>query len=101
MTKRLTPLLLSATLACSAVAQDLVPVPRARILPDLVKRADDTHRKLSRPNASYGCRELFTAMLAYAAAQTNLTRVAELLTVAEGMQNRDPEIGRASCRERV
>ncbi|HNX35053.1 MAG TPA: hypothetical protein PKM57_10520 [Kiritimatiellia bacterium] len=78
-------------LGCAAFTGDSAPVPRERILADLVKRADDTYRKAGRPNASYGCRELFTAMLAYAAAGTNLTRVAELLTVAEQMQNRDPD----------
>lgn len=84
--RHLLPLLI---LTCAA-AQEPAPVPRERILPDLVKRADDTYRKLSRPTPAYGCRELFTAMLAYAEARTNLTRVAELLTRAEGMQNRDP-----------
>lgn len=77
-------------LTCVAAAQEPAPVPRERILPDLVRRADDTCRKLSRPKPVYGCRELFTSMLAYAEARTNLTRVAELLTLAEGMQNRDP-----------
>ncbi len=73
-----------------AKAQLFTPVSRERILPDLVKRADSTYVKLTKPNASYGCRELFTAMLAYAEARTNLTRVADMLTVAEKMQNRDP-----------
>jgi hypothetical protein len=66
------------------------PVPRERVLPDLVARADGTWRKLAKPGAAYGCRELFTSMLAYAEARTNLTRVAELLTAAEQMQNREP-----------
>ena len=77
-------------LAFPCFAQDPVPVPRERILPDLVKRADDTYKKLSKPNASYGCRELFTSMLAYGESRTNLTRIAELLAFAEKMQDRDP-----------
>ena len=77
-------------LTIEAFAQDPVPVPRERILPDLVKRADDTTRKLAKPKATYGCRELFTSMLAYAEAHTNVTRIAELLTVAEKMQDRNP-----------
>jgi len=82
--------LASVLLALPVFAQDPIPVPRGRILPDLVKRADDTTRKLAKPKASYGCRELFTSMLAYAEAHTNVTRIAELLTVAEKMQDRDP-----------
>jgi hypothetical protein len=73
-----------------SLAQEPVPVSRERVLPDLLKRADDTCRKLAKPKAVYGCRELFTSMLAYAEARTNLTRVAELLTHAEKMQDRDP-----------
>jgi len=58
-----------------------------------VRRADGTYRKLApQPEPqTYGCRELFTAMLAYAEANTNLTRIAEILTFAEGMQDLDPE----------
>lgn len=84
--------LLGAALLATAAAEaaDPVPVPREKVLPDLVKRADDTCRKLAKPKAAYGCRELFTAMLAYAEARTNLTRVAQLLTFAEGLQDRDP-----------
>mgnify|MGYP003607908203 CR=1 FL=1 len=91
MTKRLNVLILFAALAGSAAAQAPAPVPRERILPDLVKRADDTSRKLARPTPVYGCRELFTSLLAYAAAGTNLTRVAELLAFAEKMQDLDPK----------
>jgi hypothetical protein len=77
---------------CAAFAQIPVPVPvpRERILPDLVKRADDTCKKLAKPKSTYGCRELFTSMLALAEARTNVTRIAELLTDAEKMQDRDP-----------
>lgn len=80
------------TLGLAACAQDAAhaPVSRERVLPDLVKRADDTSKKLSKSKPAYGCRELFTSMLAYAEAQTNLTRIAELLTFAEGMQDRSP-----------
>ena len=77
-------------LSTSVFAQGLIPVPRERIQTDLVKRADDTYKKLNRPRPNYGCRELFTSMLAYAEAGTNLTRIAELLTFAEKMQDRDP-----------
>ncbi len=90
MVTRLTliALTLSAT-TLSAFAQDPVPVSRGRILPDLVKRADDCYSKLAKPKAPYGCRELFTSMLAYAEAHTNATRIAQLLTYAEKMQDRD------------
>ena len=77
-------------LSLAAGAQSPLPVPRERILPDLVTRADTTFSKLSKANAAYGCRELFTSMLAYAEARTNGTRIAELLTAAEKMQDRDP-----------
>ena len=83
-------IVLLAAVATRGSAAEHTPVPRERILPDLVARADGTWRKLARPDAAYGCRELFTSMLAYAEARTNLTRVAELLTAAEAMQNRDP-----------
>ena len=86
---------LLALLATPVFAQNPVPVSRERILPDLVRHADDTYRKLAKPKAAYGCRELFTAMLAYAEAHTNVTRIAELLTVAEKMQDRDP--GHRAC----
>jgi len=87
---RLNTCLLFIFLAVPAFAQDPIPVSRDRIRQDLVKRADDTYKKLSRPKPNYGCRELFTSMLAYAEANTNLTRIAELLTIAEKMQDRDP-----------
>lgn len=85
-------LLHAAALAALTHASGTVPVPlpRERILPDLVRRADATWAKLERPAPAYGCRELFTAMLAYAEARTNLTRTARLLTLAEGLQDRDP-----------
>ncbi|MDR2850289.1 MAG: hypothetical protein LBW77_07105 [Verrucomicrobiota bacterium] len=86
----LLPALLFIAAASGASAAPAEPVPRARILPDLVARADGTCRKLAKPGAVYGCRELFTSMLAYAEAGTNLNRVAELLAVAEQMQNREP-----------
>ena len=82
--------LLLAILELQAFAQDPVPVPRERILPDLVKRSDDTTRKLAKPKATYGCRELFTSMLACAEVHTNASRIAQLLTYAEKMQDRDP-----------
>lgn len=88
--KRRTPAATLALLLSAAALAAPAPVPRERILPDLLRRADSTWAKLSRPDAAYGCRELFTAMLAYAEARTNLTRVAELLTRAEQMQNRAP-----------
>ena len=90
MKNRLAHLASLTVLASTAFAQDPLPVPRERIRADLVRRADSTCAKLARPNAHYGCRELFTSMLAYAEAGTNVTRVAELLAAAEGMQNRDP-----------
>jgi hypothetical protein len=81
-------LILAAAPHLCAVSAE--PVPRERILPDLVARADGTWRKLEKPGADYGCRELFTSMLAYAEAGTNLNRIDGLLTTAEQMQNRDP-----------
>jgi len=90
MTNRQILPLLTLLLTQAAFAQSPAPVPRERVLADLVRRADSTYGKLAKANAAYGCRELFTSMLAYAEARTNLTRVAELLTVAERMQNRDP-----------
>ncbi len=86
---RLAALVLAA-FAIAVFAQEPAPVPRERCLPDLVKRADDTCRKLAKPKAAYGCRELFTSMLAYGEVRTNVTRIAELLTFAEKMQDRDP-----------
>jgi len=58
---------------------------------EVLRHADGVYRKLSQPEPAYGCRELFTAMLGYAEANTNLSRIAEILTFAEGMQNLDPE----------
>ncbi|HRR33095.1 MAG TPA: hypothetical protein P5026_03275 [Kiritimatiellia bacterium] len=65
------------------------PVSRGRLLPDLVSRADSTWRKLSKPGTVYGCRELFTAMLAYAEAGVHPDRISVLATTAEQMQNRE------------
>ena len=56
----------------------------------MLRQAEGVHRKLARPEQTYGCRELFTSMLAYAEANTNLTRIAEFLTLAEAMQDTDP-----------
>ncbi|MCL2103900.1 MAG: hypothetical protein FWH21_02405, partial [Kiritimatiellaeota bacterium] len=62
----------------------------AEIRAEQLRQADGVHRKVSRPDPVYGCRELFTAMLAYAEANTNLTRIADILALAEAMQDTDP-----------
>lgn len=90
MTHRSTLLSLLAVAVPLAALQAASTVPRERILPDLVANADGTVRKLARANATYGCRELFTSMLAYAEARTNLQHIATLLAYAEDMQDKDP-----------
>ena len=55
-----------------------------------VRQADSVYKRLKTPNATYGSQELFIAMLAYAEANTNLTRIAEILPFAENMQDRNP-----------
>jgi len=79
-----------ALFGTSIIAQEMAPVPRERILADLVANADGTLRKLAKPAPAYGCRELFTSMLAYAEAHTNLAAIATLLAFAEDMQDKDP-----------
>jgi hypothetical protein len=56
-----------------------------------VRQADRLYTRLKTPDAAYGSQELFIAMLAYAEANTNLLRIAEILTFAEQMQDRNPE----------
>jgi hypothetical protein len=56
-----------------------------------VRQADSIYKRLKIPNATYGSQELFIAMLAYAEANTNLTRIAEILPFAENMQDRNPD----------
>ena len=79
----------ACALLLSARALIAAQVPREQILPDLVARADGTWRKLARPGAVYGCRELFTAMLAYAEARVHPDRISALAAAAEQMQNRE------------
>jgi len=87
MKRNLCLLFLVAVSALHMRAQTPEPVLRERVLPDLVKRADATYAKLTKPDAKYGCRELFTSMLAYATAGTNTTRIAKLLAFSEAMQD--------------
>ena len=56
-----------------------------------VQQADRLYKRLKSPPATYGSQELFIAMLAYAEANTNLTRIAEILPFAENMQDRNPD----------
>ncbi|MEI7945337.1 MAG: hypothetical protein WCJ02_01510 [bacterium] len=56
-----------------------------------VQQADRLYKRLKTPDAAYGSQELFIAMLAYAEANTNLTRIAEILPFAEKMQDRNPD----------
>jgi len=67
-----------------------VAVGRDEILPELVSGADGTYKAISTPGRKFGVRALFTSMLAYAEADTNLTRIAEFMLKAEAMQERNP-----------
>ncbi|MCL1919550.1 MAG: hypothetical protein FWG50_00505 [Kiritimatiellaeota bacterium] len=87
MKTRFVPVILTVAFTACAVQG----ATREEIRAEVLRQADGVHRKVSLPNPAYGCRELFTAMLAYAYAGTNLTRIAELLPLAEGLQDTDPE----------
>ncbi|MDD2599273.1 MAG: hypothetical protein PHO37_08625 [Kiritimatiellae bacterium] len=80
----------SATLSVGAQAAPL-PATRDEILPDLVSSADSTYRAVNTSDKTYGVRALFTSMLAYAEANTNLNRIVELFNAAEAMQERRAE----------
>lgn len=75
--------------ACNALAAPGTGAPREAILPDLLRDADHTWGRIHRVIPTYTSRELFTAMLAYAEANTNQVRMAKLLELAESMQNRE------------
>ena len=67
------------------------PLSCEEVLADLVRNADSTWRRVTTPGGRYGCRSLFTSMLAYTEADTHSDRVAILIEKAEAMQERDPE----------
>jgi len=83
----------SVLLSGAAQAQPR-PATREEIITDLVAGADSTYAAISTPGKKFGVRNLFTAMLAYAEANTNLTRIAELLLKAEALQERNPALPR-------
>lgn len=56
-----------------------------------LQQADRLYKRIKTPDAAYGSQELFIAMLAYAEGNTNLTRIAEILPLAENMQDRNPD----------
>jgi hypothetical protein len=80
-----------AVLAITFAVSASPAATRDEIRASLIRSADGTYRKLTSAEPAYGCRELFTSMLAYAEANTNLTRIGEILTFAEAMQDTDPE----------
>ncbi|MDA3923707.1 MAG: hypothetical protein PF904_03300 [Kiritimatiellae bacterium] len=86
----------SVSVATQALSAQDQPIAASRnaILTDLVKRADRTYRQIKTPNKKYGVRRVFTSMLAYAEANTNLTRIAEFMLKAEAMQERNPKLRR-------
>ena len=87
--------LLSASLCLFAGAASTVETQdcftASAIRAQAVRQADRLYARLKTPEAAYGSQELFIAMLAYAEANTNLLRIAEILTFAEQMQERNPE----------
>lgn len=83
---------LALNVACSArCAPSNDCFTASAIRAQAVRQADRLYKRVKTPGAAYGSQELFIAMLAYAEANTNVLRIAEILPFAERMQERNPQ----------